>query len=271
MTPPRPRLVAIDVDGTLVGPGGDPSDRTVKTIARVRGSGVHVVLATGRPFIIVDRTAVDVGGVDYLICSNGAMTVRQADGVVLRDVYLDDSLPEFVVNALRDRIPGVGFALEFERGAKSEPGWKRRLPASVPLGAPLDDVLSLLPHRGPVRKVIVFHDDFDTDLAALIDIAQQVVGDLATVTHSGLPFAEVGPLGLHKAVALAALCDDLGIESSSVVAFGDDVNDVEMLQWAGRGVAVANAVPEALAAADTTTAGNADDGVALYLEELLDG
>lgn len=271
MTSANSKLIAIDVDGTLVGEDGRPSARTIETLRRVRSSGHHVVLATGRPFLVVNRTADAVGEIDYIICSNGAMTVRRSDEAVLRDLWLDDDLPEFAVRALRERVPGIGFALEFERGAKSEPGWKQRLPESVPLGRPVDDVLTLLPERGPVRKVMVYHDDYDDDLRSLMAITQEVVGDRATVTHSGLPFAEVGPVGLHKAVAIAALCQDLGVDQADVIAFGDDVNDAEMLEWAGTGVAMANAVPEAVAAADVMTAANTDDGVALYLEGVLDG
>jgi len=263
--------VAIDVDGTLVGADGLPSQRVKEVIARLREDGVTVVLATGRPFLVVDRTSESVGGVDYLICSNGALTVRQTDGVVLRNLWLDDGIPEFVIRKLRMILPGVGFALEFQKGAKAEEGLRKRLPPSIPLGRSVEDVLTLIPERGPVRKVLVFHDLYDDDLRPLVALTQEVVGNRATVTHSGQPYAEVGPLGLHKAIALGALCADLNVAQADVVAFGDDVNDAEMLEWAGTGVAVANAVPEALAAADITTAANTDDGVALFLEEALDG
>jgi Cof subfamily protein (haloacid dehalogenase superfamily) len=266
-----PGLVAIDVDGTLVADDGLPSERTRAAIGRSREAGVQVVLATGRPFLVVDRTAEALGNVDYLICSNGAMTVRRRDDFVIRDLWLEDGLAEFVVGAVRKRLPDVGFALMFEKGSKSEPGWRERLPANVPLGSPVDDVLTLLPDRGPVRKVMVFHDDYDDDLRSLIAMTQEIVGAKATVTHSGLAFAEVGPVGLHKAVALAALCEDLEVDQSAVVAFGDEINDTEMLEWAGIGVAMANASPEAKAAADVVTASNNDDGVARFLEEILNG
>ena len=78
-------------------------------------------------------------------------------------------------------------------------------------------------------------------------------------------------MGLRKAVALASLCEDLQVDQSAVIAFGDEINDTEMLEWAGIGVAMANASPEAKAAADVVTASNNDDGVARFLEETLDG
>jgi Cof subfamily protein (haloacid dehalogenase superfamily) len=266
-----PALVAIDVDGTLVDDTGDLTVRSIEAIGKLRAAGTQVVLATGRPFVIVDRTAAALGEVDYLICSNGALTVRRVDSLVLRDLWLDGDLPEMVVRSMRERLPGVGFAFELEKGVKSEIGLQQRLPSSIPLGRPVEDVLTLLPERGPVRKVLLFHDDHDDDIRPVVGLAQEVVGERATVTHSGLPYAEVGPFGLHKAVALADLCSNLGIAQSDVIAFGDDVNDVEMLEWAGTGVAMANAVPEALAVADVVTVSNNDDGVAHYLERVPHG
>jgi hypothetical protein len=95
------------------------------------------------------------------------------------------------------------------------------------------------------------------------------VGNAAVVTHSGGPFVEISATGVDKAMALGELCATLGVSAAEVVAFGDMPNDVPMLRWAGLGVAVANAHPDALAAADDLTASNAEDGVALALERLI--
>lgn len=89
------------------------------------------------------------------------------------------------------------------------------------------------------------------------------------VTHSGAPFLEVLAEGVSKAWGLAKLCETLGIAQREVLAFGDAPNDAEMLAWARRGVAMANAEPEALAAADEVTLSNAEDGVAAVIERLL--
>jgi len=89
------------------------------------------------------------------------------------------------------------------------------------------------------------------------------------VTHSGAPFAEVLAEGVNKAWGVARLCDRLGIERSEVLAFGDAPNDAELLAWAGHGVAMANAHPEAREAADELTVSNQQDGVAVVLERLL--
>jgi hydroxymethylpyrimidine pyrophosphatase-like HAD family hydrolase len=224
---------------------------------------------------VTERTLAALGGADHAICSNGAMSVRLDDGQVLRDVFLPTGYPEAIVERLRAALPGAGFAVEFSVGVKAESGFGRRLPRGVALGPPVDDVLTLLPERGPVRKVMVFHDDFDDRIAELVAVIEGVIGEAIApladlhVQHSGLAFLEVGPSGSDKAVALAQVCELLGVERETVVAFGDDVNDIPMLVWAGTGVAMANAVERVRATADVVTASNDDDGVARYLDVLL--
>ncbi len=100
-------------------------------------------------------------------------------------------------------------------------------------------------------------------------MAREVVGDEALATYAGSPCLEMSAPGVHKAAALAALCARLGIPSAEVVAFGDMPNDITMLRWAGYGVAMANAHPDTLAAADAVTRSNDEDGVADFVERLL--
>jgi hydroxymethylpyrimidine pyrophosphatase-like HAD family hydrolase len=100
--------------------------------------------------------------------------------------------------------------------------------------------------------------------------ARAIAADRASVTHAGSPFLEIAAAGVTKAWALAAHCESLGISADAVLAFGDMPNDLPMLEWSGRAVAVANAHPSVLAAAHERAASNDDDGVALYLEQLLE-
>lgn len=260
------RLVAIDVDGTLARSDGTIAAESCASIARARAAGVVVVIATGRPWLVAARTATELGEVDHLVCSNGAVVARWPDGEFERDVYLDDDLAGPLVEVLRRALPGIGIAFEFERGVRAERGFADRLPPGVPIGAPLDDITSLLPRR--VRKMMAWHDDFDDRLHHLATVLQEAVGDRARIGMSGLAFVEVAPLELDKAAALDDLCRQLGIAPAEVVAFGDERNDVAMLRWAGLGVAVANAAPEARAAADRVGPSNDDHGVATVLDEL---
>jgi hydroxymethylpyrimidine pyrophosphatase-like HAD family hydrolase len=95
---------------------------------------------------------------------------------------------------------------------------------------------------------------------------KEIVAEHATVTHAGSPFLEIAAAGVTKAWALAAHCQRQGIDASQVLAFGDMPNDLPMLEWAGRSVAVANAHPTLLTAASDITQSNEDDGVATFLE-----
>ena len=89
------------------------------------------------------------------------------------------------------------------------------------------------------------------------------------MSTSGVTFVECTPEGADKALGLERLCTNLGIDRSEVVAFGDNNNDVSMLAWAGRGIAMQNATADAKAAADEITASNIDFGVAQVLERLV--
>lgn len=265
-----PKLVALDVDGTLRDPDAVMTDRTKAAVAATREAGAHIVVATGRPWAVAQRDVDELGGVAYAICSNGAMAVRAHDEAVTLNVMLDAHEPERIVRALREAVPGIGLAFEFETGAKSEPGWAERLPAGVPLGRPVDDVLSLLGDtRGPVRRVIAFHDDYDNRNEDLVALAVEVAGPGLKVETGGLPFIDIGPQGVHKAAGLQHICAELAVPQAGVIAFGDEANDRHMLEWAGHGVAMGNASAEAIAVADAQTLSNAEDGVAVYLEALL--
>lgn len=266
-----PALVALDVDGTLADPEGMIRPRTLAAVDAVRAAGAEVVVATGRPWRIAERTIGEIGGAGWAVCSNGSMALRLGvEHEVVRNIFLPDHMPRPIVTRLRDVLPGIRFAFEFEFGAKSEPGWQERLPPGVPIGRYVDDILTLLDgDRGPVRKVIAFHDDYDHRIGELALLLSQHAGEAYHVGASGLPFAEVGMPGINKAVALADICERLGIEQGDVLAFGDEMNDAEMLAWAGTGVAMGNATEPALAAADLVTESNENDGVARYLEALL--
>ncbi len=118
--------------------------------------------------------------------------------------------------------------------------------------------------RGGVTRLIVQQDDWP--LPELSRISSVFATSRATVTQSGSNSIAIMAPGVSKVAALADLCAAHGIEREEVLAFGDAPNDLPMLRWDGRGVAVANAHPEVLAAADEVTRSNDSDGVALALE-----
>ena len=108
----------------------------------------------------------------------------------------------------------------------------------------------------------------DREVEAVAAVARELAGDAVSISLSGPWVVEISPAGVNKASALAELCEELGIDAGDVIAFGDHLNDLPMLAWAGRAVAVANAHPDVVEIADELTATNDEDGVALVLERL---
>ena len=257
------RLVASDLDGTLLRSDGGVSERTRAAFAAARKAGLEVVLASARPPHWLSEIAAEVVTGDIAICCNGAVVHDLRAKRTLHHFALPALVAERVVRALRAAAPGVAFACEREETAIREPAYDPLWP--TPDLRPRTDALVFV--QEPVSKLVVQHPSVVQDeLQALV---VEVCGEEATVTISGERLVEISAAGVTKGFALRRVCEELGVSSEEVVAFGDMPNDAEMLAWAGRGVAVANAHPEALAAADQVTASNDLDGVAVALERLL--
>lgn len=259
------RLVATDLDGTIVRSDGSVSDRTRRAFAAAEEAGVGVVLVTGRPPRWMSTMAAETGHRGLAILSNGAIVYDLHEERVVEEHPLDPAAAAEVVAALREAVPDLVFAVERGQLFGHEPGW-------VPHFGVRDDVLvaeidELVAE--PMVKLLVRHEVLSSD--ELVAAARAVVGESCTVTHSGVGsgLLEISGPDVTKASALARLAADLGTGADGTVAFGDMPNDLPMLAWAGHGVAVANAHPEVQAVADEVTASNDDDGVAQVVERLV--
>ncbi len=257
------RLVASDLDGTLLRSDGGVSQRTRAAFASARAAGLEVVLASARPPHWLSEIAADVGAGEIAICCNGAIVHDLHARRTLHHFALPALVGERIVRALRAAAPGVAFACEREETAIREPAYDPLWP--TPDMSPRTDALVFV--REPVSKLVVQHPTVVQ--GRLQQLAVEICGEEATVTISGERLVEISAAGVTKGFALRRHCEELGIRPDEVVAFGDMPNDAEMLAWAGRGVAVANAHPDALAVADEVTASNDLDGVAIALERLL--
>ncbi|GGM10011.1 HAD family hydrolase [Deinococcus aerophilus] len=265
------RLIATDLDGTLLRPDHSVSPRTRRALDTARAAGIHVVPVTARQPRGIRHIAEVAGFMDYALCGNGAHGLHLGSGETLFEAHVPVAAQRALARALTERVPGVLFASVRERGEVfvAQEGYAalaqfedhKRAPDEMGAST-LEDVLT-----GPSLKLIVRHPALPPR-ALLAEMGALGLGSYA-VTHSGAPFLEVLAEGVSKAWGLDRLCKMLGVDRREVLAFGDAPNDAEMLAWAGRGVAVANAEPEALAAADETTLSNADDGVAVTLERML--
>ncbi|GAA1715708.1 HAD family hydrolase [Isoptericola hypogeus] len=279
-----PRLVATDLDGTLLRSDGTVSERTRRALGAAEAAGVEVVFVTARPPRWLDALAHCVGGHGRVICLGGAAVWDLADGRALEVHGIDDDVVGPLVADLRAAVPGVALAAERVDGPAFDPWFpvgEPDLPArlrAVPLeealadgGGPVTKLLAVRPGTptqgfGVVQRGHV--DDAAQD--AFFEQVRSVVPGRAELHFSGAAgLAELLAPGVTKDVALARWCDRLGIDARDVWSFGDMPNDLPMLRWAGRGHAVANAHPEVLACADAVVASNDDDGVATALEEAL--
>jgi len=267
----RPGLVALDIDGTLLkwveGAGTTYEQIPETTYAAVRrayDAGCHVVLASGRSphgmTRVADLLDLPPEGAERLwgVASNGAVVFRYPELEVVHEETFD-ARPA-VAAVLREH-PTALVAVE-ERGV----GYRvnRAFPPGELSGELIEtDVDELVAER--VSRVIIRDPDATADdfvaLAARLGLhgTDYVVGWTA--------WLDLSPVGVSKASGLALVAEELGVAQADVLAIGDGRNDVEMLRWAGRGVAMGQAIEEVKEAADAATETVYDDGVVVELEK----
>ncbi|OBC09578.1 HAD family hydrolase [Mycobacterium sp. 852013-50091_SCH5140682] len=266
---PRPRLIATDVDGTLLDEDEKVTPRTRAAVQAAVASGAIFVLATGRPPRWITPVVDGLGLAPLAVCANGAVIYDPAtDRIVSANTLLPDALGELAEIASRV-IPGAGLAVERVGISAhdaatpqfvSSPGYEHAWLNPDNTEVSVEDLLSQPAVKLLVRKAGARSSDMAAALAEHVGL----LGDITYSTNNGL--IEVVPVGISKATGVEQLAGPLGLSAVDVVAFGDMPNDVPMLSWAGRGVAMGNAHPDAVAAADEVTVTNADDGVARVLE-----
>jgi hydroxymethylpyrimidine pyrophosphatase-like HAD family hydrolase len=264
----RPRLVATDLDGTLLRSDGTIDDRTRRALAEIEAAGVALVICTARPPRWLRPLAEETGHRGLAVCANGGVIWDLHSESVVEQFPVPAEVAREVVGRLRAALPQGAWAVERAGGFAHEPAYIPRwpVPDDTVVGA-IDALLS--PLTSPAVKLLLRHPELSAD--DLLAHARELIGDLVEVSHSSPSDAllEISAPGVSKASALAGVCAEMGVASEDVMAFGDMPNDLPMLAWAGWGVAVANAHDEVLAAADEVTGSNDEAGVAAVLERLL--
>jgi HAD superfamily hydrolase (TIGR01484 family) len=264
----RPGLVALDIDGTLFGAGHGTGvvDETISpavqaAVDRVLDAGVPVVLATGRSTFgitgVLDMLGLPRGdGQALTVASNGSVTFAYPPVEILSTETFDASE---VVHMLLEHVPDALVAVE-------EIGVGYRLNRHFPEGEitgrmTVQSVAELVAE--PVTRVII--RDPDSSEEDFVALAEKIGLHGINYFIGWTAWLDLAPADVSKASGLASVCSRLGVEATDVLAIGDGRNDIEMLQWAGRGVAMGQATLSVQEAADDVTATVGDDGVAVEL------
>jgi Cof subfamily protein (haloacid dehalogenase superfamily) len=257
------RLVATDLDGTLLRRDGTLSSRTVAAVDAASRAGIRVVLVTARPPRWVDQLASELACHPLAVCSNGALIYDAAERKLVAEHPIDPEVAGEVVRRLRAELDGLVIAVEAGLRYGQEPHYPS--PWAAPPDALIAEAERLVAE--PIAKLIVRHAE-PGDHWNLVERARQAAGGMVEVTSSG-PEApiEVAASGVSKAFAVELLAGQLGIVSKEVMACGDMPNDLPMLAWAGWSVAPANAHPDVLAVVDQVTSDCDSDGVAIVIEQ----
>ncbi|MFZ2013651.1 MAG: HAD family hydrolase [Nocardioides sp.] len=258
----RPRLVATDLDGTLLRTDGTLSEHTADVLRKVLDLGVEVAFVTARPRRWMDHLWPYVGSRGLAIVSNGALLLDVATGEALEVRALEIGPGLALTESIRAALPGVHFAVEMIDGIALEPEYLE--PGHAPPGSPTGPIQEVW--TAPALKLLARHEHLDPEV--LREQVFAAVGGSAVATWTVDGLVEISAVGVTKGDGLARLSTRLGIDPAEVAVFGDMPNDLPMLTWAGTSYAVANAHPSVLEAADHVAPANDDDGVATVLAAL---
>jgi Cof subfamily protein (haloacid dehalogenase superfamily) len=262
------RLIAADLDGTLLDSEGQISNNTKKAVREYHELGGLFTLATGR----MEDSAIDFA--DELevkipiIAFNGGKVISPVDRTILFEAAMDPELAVKAYNALkglnkcmivyRDKTP---YATEIDETTLKYMGRVRR---DIRVIEDISDVIC------PTTKKILVIDP-KMEFAKMREVLTDILGDSMNCVTSDKDFFEVLPVNVSKGRGLELIADSLGIPMAEVIAIGDHPNDISMIKAAGLGVAVRSAESDVLAAADYITSSNNEDGVACVIEKVISG
>ncbi|GAC1382175.1 MAG: HAD family hydrolase [Marmoricola sp.] len=260
------RVIATDLDGTLLRSDSSISDRTLAALAAAEDAGITVVFVTGRPVRWMEDLFAHVGAHSVAILSNGALVWDVAEHRPITERPIEVDVLREACASLRHAVPGLLFGFERLDGLSVEKTFLGQFTGTFAAReGTLEEIWTT-----PALKLLARLEGGDPeDLKRRADAA---VGGLVEITGSTRsPLLEMSAQGVTKATTLDMWCRDRDWTAANVIAFGDMPNDLAMLGWAGRSYAMSNAHPSVLEVATDVAASNDEDGVAAVIEQLLAG
>ena len=266
------KLLATDLDGTLLNSFGAITEENIDAIAKASASGLEIIFATGRPPRWMQEIPSLSGSVTTALCANGAVVLDLGSGELISAQYVSPDAGLGAIEIIRALDPHARFAVEvvgagqdFVLDSEYQPRWETPRPVPrVPTEALFDSghVVKLLAR--PSRETQLTADSF-------VAHAEEHIAHLVDVTHSNSfdVLLEMSPLGVNKGSALANFALARGLQPQDVAAVGDMPNDIPMVTWAGRGGAVENAHDALKAIADDLLPTNDEHAVAEFIQRIL--
>lgn len=273
---PAPRLIVSDIDGTFLNSADRVPQRVRDAVHQATAQGIHFALATGRPFRWLQPVLEQIAVRPVCVTSNGAVIYDCANDEVLHAEEIAPELMEAVYHTAQEVFaPYGGISVAAEYAGHSV----RQNPAELFIAADNyahtwadSEFITTSTEQVWCKPAVKFLLRNPTMYASEMYelLAEHIDSSRAHLTYSiDAGLLEVAAPGVNKATGLQFLADRLGVAAHEVVAFGDMPNDIEMLRWAGHGVAVANAHPAVHAAADMVTGSHDDAGIAEIIERWL--
>lgn len=261
------KLIALDVDGTILREDGTISARMAEAAEKAAEAGATLTLATGRDWNAVVSILAQLEAVSYALTINGIECFTR-DGTELHAFELDAEIARDAIEAVRAGVPGCSIGIGINGELVGEEGIAPAFDLDIADIRYVPDVLDEV--AAGLRDIIIYHPDLSQDLEMMFSLVEACLpSEGIQVAYTGLDMVELVPPGCGKHTGLDWLSTHLGIAQADVIAFGDGMNDLTMLGWAGTGVAMGHAVKDVRKAADEETLSNVEGGVAHWIEQRL--
>ncbi|MCC8140233.1 MAG: Cof-type HAD-IIB family hydrolase [Lachnospiraceae bacterium] len=270
-------LIAVDLDGTLLNDRRELTPRSLAALDRAATEGVEIVVASGRTWSNIPQPLLDRAYIRYYILLNGAQLLDAVSGENLRVAALTRPETEMVLDELEQK--GLLYSCVVDGEYCMDRVLYDRIDEYVPAESPFRHILkkarrpvsrlreTLREEQKPIFHIVAEYCEPELRAALLRDL-RECFSEL-NVTSSTPSNVEIDAGDADKGAALQFLLDYIGMTCEETMTFGDSLNDISMLKFAGTGVAMGNAVPEVRAAADYAAMTNSVDGVAREIEKII--